>query len=680
MASHRPPEDSCRGATAGDDASEGKCALSDEGKTPTKTTKKKQKKKRHVRRKGKKRRGNTFVCCSASSGPVCRIAAKTAGMRFSDSKADQQRARGKIIWVANAKELRNVSAALSQKAAASSCDGAGPMRFVSKIFGSKHACEKIATAKQLNLGRRLALRAHDFGFWPETFVLPNDRELLEHRLEKGSKGHRRKSKSGRGRTTFILKPSSASQGDGIFLVQSTSDLRRCGALACGSMVGQRYLANPMLIGGLKFDLRLYVLVSSVRPLRVHLCREGLVRFATSAYEAPQRANLSKATMHLTNYTLNKHSADFVHGANGDPTGGDGSKRTLTQTFRDLVRAGILSDAEAVWERIKILVAHTMQSLAPLFEDAAKQEARRMEGEAERDDDCAASARKRTFCGVQAMEDLALGGSLFQIFGLDVMLDVDGEPYLLEVNNNPSMRVDTIWPVELEAEAEDQGQVKDSTIAESKCSSSSEGPGTRQRSDVCRCMDSHMPHIHEDSAVDIAIKAAVLTGAMRVLTGSDSPQAAFDDVGAKTRHEGVKTYGNDVHDEADAGSHVGNEASCLARAGTYDAVLTGEEAPGVLVRVARLYSRVVGSKRRLDSFKWRKVISCLTRDPLHLSAADLNFRNMRMRVSDEGGGSVGVTHFTEMLVAWAEEQDDSGGELSLGQRLAEAVSALEGHYC
>ena len=87
-----------------------------------------------------------------------------------------------------------------------------------------------------------------------------------------------------------------------------------------------YLDDPYLIDGLKFDLRIYVLIFGVHPLRIYIYNDGLARFATTPYESVQTGDIKNLFMHLTNYSINKNSEDYVQNENFD--GGTGT----TQDF------------------------------------------------------------------------------------------------------------------------------------------------------------------------------------------------------------------------------------------------------------------------------------------------------------------------------------------------------------
>ena len=69
-----------------------------------------------------------------------------------------------------------------------------------------------------------------------------------------------------------------------------------------------YISNPLTVDKLKFDLRIYVAVTSLSPLRIYMYEEGLVRFATAEYTVPTNAGITSQKnrfIHLTNYSINK---------------------------------------------------------------------------------------------------------------------------------------------------------------------------------------------------------------------------------------------------------------------------------------------------------------------------------------------------------------------------------------
>jgi tubulin polyglutamylase TTLL6/13 len=76
------------------------------------------------------------------------------------------------------------------------------------------------------------------------------------------------------------------------------------------VVAQKYIGRPFLIDKLKFDLRIYVMLYGINPMRIFVHEEGLARFATVPYEEPKNSNMRNMFMHLTNYAINKESSDY----------------------------------------------------------------------------------------------------------------------------------------------------------------------------------------------------------------------------------------------------------------------------------------------------------------------------------------------------------------------------------
>ena len=57
------------------------------------------------------------------------------------------------------------------------------------------------------------------------------------------------------------------------------------------MICQQYISKPFLIDGFKFDLRIYILISSCDPLRIFVYKDGLARSATVQYSEPSNSNM-----------------------------------------------------------------------------------------------------------------------------------------------------------------------------------------------------------------------------------------------------------------------------------------------------------------------------------------------------------------------------------------------------
>ena len=75
-----------------------------------------------------------------------------------------------------------------------------------------------------------------------------------------------------------------------------------------SYIISEYISNPHLVNGFKYDLRIYVVVTSYDPLKVYIYDHGLVRFCTEKY-SNETSTAANTYAHLTNTAINRKNKE-----------------------------------------------------------------------------------------------------------------------------------------------------------------------------------------------------------------------------------------------------------------------------------------------------------------------------------------------------------------------------------
>ncbi|XP_056147185.1 tubulin polyglutamylase TTLL11 [Lampris incognitus] len=263
----------------------------------------------------------------------------------------------------------------------------------------------VEMLKKINLSRAVRtmqeLFPEEYNFYPRAWILPDEYQQFSEQFQLV------KDNDVMLKPTFIVKPDGGSQGEGIYLIRDPSDIKLTMGSQLKQAIVQEYIEKPLLIDKLKFDIRLYVLIKSLEPLEIYIGKEGLTRFCTEPYEEPSRKNISHIFMHLTNYALNVQSCHFVHSDSLNA----GSKRTFSSVLYQLGSKG--ADIKRVWSDIISLVIKTVIAMVPELK-------------------------------VYYQGDIPPGKpgpTCFQILGFDILLMKNLKPVLIEVNANPSMRIE-----------------------------------------------------------------------------------------------------------------------------------------------------------------------------------------------------------------------------------------------
>lgn len=238
--------------------------------------------------------------------------------------------------------------------------------------------------------------AAKYDFFPTSFFLPQDYGMFVEEFRRNPN------------TVWIMKPVGSAQGKGIFLFSKLQDIAdwqknnkyKPDAPQAAAYIVQRYIANPYLVGGKKFDLRMYALVTSYSPLIVYIYRDGFARFSNRRFTM-NMDNMSDLFIHLTNVAVQKTDPSY----NRD----SGIKWGMRQLRMYLTSRHGADAANNLFAEMQMLVLRAILAVQNVMIQ---------------DKHC------------------------FELYGYDILIDDNLKLWLLEVNASPSLSTDTPADYEL----------------------------------------------------------------------------------------------------------------------------------------------------------------------------------------------------------------------------------------
>lgn len=276
------------------------------------------------------------------------------------------------------------------------CAELKPYQRINHFPGMGEIARKDCLAR--NLQKMQKCYPEEYDFFPKTWTLPADYTMLMNHYHDLKK--KRKNK------TFICKPANGAMGNGIYLLQNMDKLTMH-----DHVVVQDYLDRPLIVDGMKFDLRIYVLVLSCDPLKVFLYDDGLMRFSTNEYSPPTEKNIDNMYMHLTNYSINKSSDNYENCDDENK----GSKRSIK--YLKMWMASHNYNFANLWNSIIDIVNKTLIIAEPYLLHTYRM------------------ARPGT-------TSAASSSVCFEVLGMDIFIDRKLRPWLLEINRSPSFGCDS----------------------------------------------------------------------------------------------------------------------------------------------------------------------------------------------------------------------------------------------
>jgi len=220
---------------------------------------------------------------------------------------------------------------------------------------------------------------------------------------------------------YIIKRPGLARGYGVHLAGSLADIdamTREGSVAFPLNktypLAQKYIEDVLTLEGHKVTLRVYVLITSFDPLRLYVYHNGLVRICSRKYSLDPK-HFSDNFVHVDSIDINEvNEHEFEISVANSTLQHEGLRCDIKYLLSKLESEG--HNSTQLWENINDLV---VKSIA-----AAE---RKMLGEV-----VMLTQTNRTRRAYP-----------WEMTGYDILIDKNMKPYLLEINNTPSMSPHTV---------------------------------------------------------------------------------------------------------------------------------------------------------------------------------------------------------------------------------------------
>lgn len=285
----------------------------------------------------------------------------------------------------------------------------------SEIFQNLHFWQKINQFPKIieltrkdcmvrNISKMAKKYGMMFNFVPKTYLLPQETSLQIHETDKRNNNTKIPK-------LYIVKPIASSQGKGIYIADNVEEILK---RSNQQIVVSHYISNPLLINNFKFDLRIYVAITSIDPMRIYIFEEGIARFATEPYSVSD-ASITNKFVHLTNFSINKHSSNFYIDSHIPNIG--------TKWFQS-----------ALYEELRLL-GHDVELIKIKIEDVIIKSIIAVEDS--------------QFRGYEA--NVPFKDNCFCLLGYDILIDENLDPWLLEVNLSSSLATESNQDFKIKSE-------------------------------------------------------------------------------------------------------------------------------------------------------------------------------------------------------------------------------------